>query len=123
MQLSAALRGLLPIQTKAKPLMGGQRLRLCRVRHWLGLRYKTGSLLGPWALTSARGALGGPGLADGAGFMPAKWSRRVVSLVFSLDVSGSRRLPVQAASNEAPEHMSETQRVLFLFLPSETYGT
>jgi hypothetical protein len=59
-QLSAALRGLLPIQTKAKPLMGGQRLRLCRVRHWLGLRYKTGSLLGPWALTSARGALGGP---------------------------------------------------------------
>ena len=48
---------------------------------------------------------------------------RLVSLASSLDASGSRRLPVQAASSEAPEHKSETQQVLFLFLRSETYGT
>jgi hypothetical protein len=54
---------------------------------------------------------------------PVRSTSRLVFLASSLDVSGSRRPPVQAASSEAPKHKSETQRVLFLFLRSETYGT
>src|SRR5258708_36634041 len=48
---------------------------------------------------------------------------RLVSLTSSFDVSGSRRLPVQAASSGAPEHKSETQQCLFLFLRTNTYAT
>ena len=40
------------LKAKAKPLKVLQRLRLCRARHSLRLRYKTGSLLGLWTLTS-----------------------------------------------------------------------
>jgi hypothetical protein len=39
------------------------------------------------------------------------------------NVSGNQQPPVQAASSEVPEHKLETQRVLSLVLPSETYGT
>jgi len=54
--VSAALSRQAPpreaLESKSEAAEDAQRLRLCRARHWLRLRYKTGSLLGLWTLTS-----------------------------------------------------------------------